>query len=155
LARDIRYFEVDSPDVEDRLGDRDRVLGRDEDAEMLRDARRRGEPAADAHREPEPLGPVVGHLAGADEVDAVDLGRVALVGARRHRDLVLARQVEVLLVGDEVVDQLARYGRQSNSSVASRPATGAAGHVADGVAAAALRGQPTLASGREDLRAGP
>src|SRR5215208_6205476 len=90
-------LQILAPDVEDGPGGWESVLGLDEDTEVARDARRRGEPAAHADAEAKPLTFRPG-LAGADEDDAVDLRGVALVGASRDGDLVLARQVEVFAV---------------------------------------------------------
>ena len=84
------------PRVEQRAEHLDRLVLRDEDAEVPGDPRHRREPAADQHAEA-----VDSVVDGADERDAVDLGRVAAVGAGGDRDLVLARQVRVLGVAVE------------------------------------------------------
>ena len=139
--------QVGPPDVEDGLRDDQRFVLRDEDAQVARDARRRRQPAADAQRKP-----VAAVLARADEDDAVDLGRVALGRARRDGDLVLARQIEVVAVGRGSTARPRRAaGRQSNSSSASRPATGQPVMLRTRVAAAAQRGQADGFERGEDL----
>ena len=84
------------PDVDNRAHHRHRLLARDEHAKMPREPRRRGLPAADAHREA--LAPVFDHR---DQRDAVNLGRVAVMLARGDGNLVLARQVGVLAIAVE------------------------------------------------------
>src|SRR5579885_1842895 len=92
---------VFTPDVQDGPGGGQHVIRLDEDAQVARNARGRREAAADAHAESQPLA-VGSRLPRADEGDAVDLRRVALVGAGGDGDLVLARQVEVLDMGQEI-----------------------------------------------------
>src|SRR5439155_21683639 len=91
-----------------------------------------GETAADADREA--VAPV---LDRADEGDAVDLGRVAAVGARGDRVLVLARQVREVGVAVEEVRGLLDDGRGVEQLVRVEARDGAAGDVANGVPAAA------------------
>jgi hypothetical protein len=73
----------------------------------------------------------------ADQCDAVDLGRVAVVGARGDRDLVLAREVRVVGVAVEELRSLVdhRLGVEELALDDSRHR--AARDVADGVAATA------------------
>src|SRR2546430_1655916 len=99
-ARDA-VAEVFLPGVEEYAQEVDRLVLRDEGAEVARDPGHRGEPAADLNREA--LDAVVDD---ADQRDAVDLGRVAAVGAGRDRDLVLARQVRVVRVAVEELRSL-------------------------------------------------
>ena len=88
--------QVFLPRVEERAQDRQRLVDRDEDAELACEPRHGRQAAADEDRE---AGLAVPH--DADERDAVDLGRVAAVRAGGDRDLVLARQVGVVRVAVE------------------------------------------------------
>ncbi len=107
-----------------------------------------GEPAADA--QVEALGAV-----GVDrgrERDVVDQAARAVLGAARDRHLVLARQVRVELVVQEVV--VDRLGRRVavDDLVMRQAGHGAADHVARDVAARAGGGQADLVQAPEDLR---
>ncbi len=124
-------LQVFAPHGRRRTEDLDRVLLRHEDAEVARDAGNRRQSAADLDRVA--LASVVQH---ADERDAVDLGRVAAVGAARDRILVLARQVcprgvAVVRLGRGVDD-----GRAVEELVGGDAGDGAARDVAHRVAAA-------------------
>ena len=88
FTRETRYLRSSDQTRGDRAEDLVRLLLRDEDAHVARDPRHRREPAADEHGEA--FAAVVDR---ADQRDAVDLGRVAAIGAGRDRVLVLARQV--------------------------------------------------------------
>ena len=145
-ARDA-VGEVLAPGVEEGAQDLERLLLGDEDAEVARESRHRGEPAAGQHRES--LAPLVDD---ADEGDAVDLGRVAAVAAGRDRDLVLAREVGVVRVAVEERRPPPRAtGVASKSSSWATPGDRTAGDVAHGVAARAGRRQPGAVEEREDL----
>src|SRR5205823_1985913 len=74
---------------------------------------------------------------GADERDAVDLERVAAVGAARDGVLVLARQVRPRGVAVELGGRGLDHRRRVEQLVGGEAGDGAAGDVADGVAAAA------------------
>ena len=140
--------QVFLPRVEERAHDGHRLVLADPDAQVAGDARHRREPAADEHREP--LLTVADH---ADERDAVDLGRVAAVRAGRDRDLVLARQVGVVGVAVEERRHLVVEGGDVEELVVGEAGDGAAGEVADGVAAGADRRQADVAEAVEDGRA--
>ena len=135
-ARDA-VAEVLPPGVEQRAQHRDRLVRPDEDAQVARDPRHGREAAADEHAEP---GLAVAQ--DADERDAVDLRREAAVGARADRDLVLARQVDVVRVAGEEGVRLLDDGRRVEQLVVRDAGDGAAGDRAHGVAAAAEARQP-------------
>ncbi len=134
--------QVFRPHRGDRAEDLVRVLLGDEDAHVLRDPRHRREAAADV--DGEALAAVVGDR--PDQRDAVDLGRVAPVGARGDRILVLPRQVRPVGVAVEEVGGRIDDRRRVEELVGGDALHGAAGDVADGVAAAAGR---RLAGGLE------
>src|SRR5207248_1414293 len=112
-----------------------------------RDPRHGREPAADRDREA-----VDALVADADERDAVDLGRVAAVGARRDRDLVLAWEVRIVGVPVEELRRLVHDRLRIEELAGADACDGAAGDVADGVAAAAGGRQPGGVEPVEDLR---
>ena len=84
------------PGVEQRAHDGHRLVLADPDTEVARDPRHRRQSSADEDREA-----TLAVAEHADERDAVDLGRIAAVSARRDRDLVLARQVRVVGIAVE------------------------------------------------------
>ncbi len=93
--------EVGRPGAGDRREHLDGLVLGHEDAELLCDARHRGEPAADQHAEA-----LLALVQRAHERDAVDLGRVVAVGRGRDRVLVLARQVGEVGVAVEEIGRL-------------------------------------------------
>ena len=131
-ARDA-VLEVLRPHRRDRAEDLVRLLLRHEDAHVARDPRHRREPAADD--DAEALAAVLVH--DADQRDAVDLRRVAAVGAGRDRVLVLARQVRPVGVAVEEVGGRLDDRRGVEELVARDPLHRAAGDVAHRVAATA------------------
>ena len=130
-ARDA-VAEVLLPGVEERAEHGQRLVGADEDAEVARESRHRGEAAAGGDGEAR-----LAVAQDADERDAVDLGRVAAVRARGDRDLVLARQVRVVGVAVEELGGLLEDRRRVEELVVGEPGERAAGDVANGVAARA------------------
>src|SRR5437762_8056983 len=92
---------------------------------MSRDARHRRKPAAD--EDAEAVAAVV--VNDADERDAVDLGRVAAVGAGRDRVLVLARQVRPVGIAVEEVGRRLDDGRGVEELVARDALHRAAGEI--------------------------
>ncbi len=128
--------QVGAPDAEDRLEHRDRLARRHEHPEVVGQARERRQAAADPHPETRPAVPQ-----RAEQGDAVDLRRVALVGAGRDGDLVLARQVGELRPGDEVGRGLRQQGPDVEQLGAVDAADRATGDVAHVVAAGAAAGQ--------------
>ena len=141
--------EVLLPGVEERAEDGQRLVDADPHAELARDPRHGGEAAADEHREP---GLAVAD--GADEGDAVDLRRVAAVGAGGDRDLVLAGEVGVVRVAVEERGHLVLQSGHVEELVVREPGDGAAGQVADGVAAGPDRRQPDRGSAVETVGQG-
>ena len=134
----------DRGDLGDHLG---RLLGRHEDVDGAREARRAGEPAADA--DVEAARAVLVDRARQGEV--VDEAARAVLAAAGDRDLVLAREVRVELVVEEVgVDRLGR-GVAVEDLVVADPGERAADDVAGDVAAGARRRHPDLLEPREDL----
>ena len=133
FTRETRYFRSSDHTRRDRAEDLVRLLLRDEDAHVARDPRHRGEAAADEHAEA--LAAVLVH--GADQRDAVDLGRVAAVGAGGDRVLVLPRQVRPVGVAVEEVGGGVDDRRGVEELVGRDSLHGAAGDVAHRVAAAA------------------
>src|SRR6185503_16431825 len=102
-----------------------RLVLRYEDAQVAGETRRRGQAAADAQRVA-----VAAALAGADEHDAVDFGCVALGGAAGNGDLVLARQVEVVALALEELDDLVQLLATVEQLVGVQAGDRAAGDVA-------------------------
>ena len=139
--------QVFLPGVEQRPHDRHRLVLADPDAEVTGDPRHRRQPTADEHREATFAVPD-----RADERDAVDLGRVAAMGARRDRDLVLARQIRVVGIAVEELRHLGMQRRHVEELVVGEAGDRAAGEVADGVAAGADRRQAGVAQPVEDRR---
>ena len=139
--------EVLAPDVDDRPQHRQRRLARHPDAEVVGQARPGGEAAADLDREPRP--PIA---QDAEKGDAVDLRGVALVRAGGDRDLVLARQVGVLAVGEEELRGLGDDAAHVEELVLGQAGERAAGDVAHVVAAGAGGGQAGGGQGGEHLR---
>ena len=125
-------LQILAPDRRDRAENLVRLLLRHEDAEVARDARHRREAAADLHRVA--LTPVVHR---ADERDAVDLRRVAAVGAARDRVLVLAREVGPRRIAVELRGRGFDDRGRVEELVRGESRDGAAGDVAHRVAAAA------------------
>ena len=144
-ARDA-VLEILRPDARDRAEDLVRVLLRDEDAEVAGDPRHRGEAAADEDGEA-----LAAFVDGADQRDAVDLGRVAAIGAGGDRVLVLARQVGPVGVAVEEVGGGIDDRRRVEELVGGDPLDGAARDVADGVAAAAGGRDAEALEVREDV----
>ena len=111
--------EVLLPRVEERAAGRARLV--------VADRRRRGRGRSAAptrgrrRRAPRTRSP---SCIDADERDAVDLRRVAAVGAGRDRDLVLAREVGVVRVAVEELGASSTAGSTSKSSSCATPATG-------------------------------
>jgi hypothetical protein len=91
-------------------------------------------------------------MADADQRDAVDLRRVAAVGAGRDRDLVLARQVRVVRVAVEELGRLVDDRLRVEQLVGPDPGDRAARDVADGVAATSGGGEPGCVQPVEDRR---
>ena len=141
--------QVFLPGVEERAQHRQRLVDRDEDAEVAREPRHRGQAAADEDGE---AGLAV--TQDAHERDAVDLGRVAAVRAGGDRDLVLARQVGVVRVAVEEPRHLVEHRRHVEQLVRRDACDRAAGDVANGVAARTDGGQPDLVEAAEHLRQG-
>ena len=124
-----------------------RLLGRDEDVHPAREARLGGEAAADA--QVEAARAVLGDRAG--ERDVVDQAARAVLAAARDRDLVLAREVRVELVVEEVVVDRLGGGVAVDDLVVREAGERAADHVAGDVAAGAGRGHPDALEAVEDL----
>jgi hypothetical protein len=93
--------EVGGPGARDRGEHLDGLVLGHEDAQLLGDARHRGEPAADQHAEA--LLPLVQR---AHERDAVDLRSVVAIRRGGDRVLVLARQVREVGVAVEEIGRL-------------------------------------------------
>jgi hypothetical protein len=149
-ARDA-VAEVLLPGVEQRAQDGQRLVDADEHPEVARDARHGGEPSADEDAEPV-LAAARRIAAAPDQGDAVDLRRVAPVGARGDGDLVLARQVRVVGVPVEEARHLVQHGRHVEELVLRDPRERAARGVAHGVAAAARGRQTDAVELGEDRR---
>src|SRR5262249_3656182 len=109
-------------------------------------ARRRRKATADTQRES-----VLAVLSGADEHDAIDFGRVALRGTRRDRDLVFAREIEIIAIAEKERDDLVELRAAIEQLVGGESGHRAASDVADGVAAATQRGQSNGVHGGEDF----
>src|SRR4051812_1097614 len=148
LAARLPVLVAVAEDRRDVLGDLGGLLGRDEDVDPAREAGRRRQAAADADVEAGDA--VLGDRAGQREV--VDQAAGAVLGAARDRDLVLAREVRIELVPEEVlVDGLG--GRLAvDELLVPDPRQRAADDVARDVAARAGRGQPDRRQAPEDLR---
>src|SRR5207253_4554615 len=136
-----------APRARDRRQHLDRLLLGDEDAHVARDPGHRREAAADADGEALPS-----LVDDADERDAVDLRRVAAVGAGGDRVLVLPRQVAEVGVAVEVASRLLDDRRAIEELIGVEALDGTAGDVADRVAAAAGGGEPRRVEVAEDLR---
>jgi hypothetical protein len=139
--------EIVAPGVEDGAEHGNRLVGPDEHAEVAGDPRHRRQTAADEDAE---AGLSVAE--DPDERDAVDLGRVAPGGAGRDRDLVLAREVDVLRVAGEEPVRLLEDGRHVEQLVGVAAGRRAARDRADRVAAAAEAGEPRCVQPGEHLR---
>ena len=124
--------QVFLPGVEQRAQHRERLVDAHEDAELAGEPWDGREPTADEDAEA-----VLAVADAADQRDAVDLGRVAAVGARGDRDLVLPRQVRVVGVPVEEARHVVQHGSDVEELVPCDARERAAGGVADGVAAAA------------------
>src|SRR5262249_23487507 len=124
--------QVGAPHVEDCLRDGQRLLLRHAHRQSARYARRGLHATADAQREA-----VATILPRPDEHDAVDLGRIALSRAGRDGDLVFARQVKVVALGQKVADELVELRPTVEQLVGVEAGDRAAGNVAHAVAAAA------------------
>jgi hypothetical protein len=144
-ARDA-ILEVLRPDARDCAEDLVRVLLRDEDAEVAGDPRHRGEAAADEDGEA-----LSAFVDGADQRDAVDLGRVAAIGAGGDRVLVLSRQVGPVGVAVEEVGGGIDDRRRVEELAGGDPLDGAPRDIADGVAAAARGRDAEALQVREDV----
>ena len=81
-------------------------------------------------------------MLGADEHDAVDLGRVALRRAAGDGDLVLARQVKVVALGEEEAHHLVELRPAVKQLVGVEPGDGTARDVPNGIAASPKGSQP-------------
>ena len=138
-------LEVYFPHVDDGAKDRDHVVHGDEDAQVARQPRPGGQPAADAYGESG-----VACLLDPNQADAVDLGRVALEGAAGDGDLVLAREVAVIGVPVEEIGDCLDDRTGVEDFVGGQSSHGAARDVTHGVAASAARGQPRAVQRFED-----
>ena len=123
------------------------LLGREEDVHPAREARLGGEAAADA--QVEAARAVLGDHAG--QRDVVDQAAGAVLGAARDGDLVLARQVRVELVVEEVVVDGLGGGVAVDDLVVGEAGQRAADDVAGDVTAGAARGHPDALEAVEDL----
>ena len=150
FTRDMRYFRSSLHTVVTAPRISFAPLLRHEDAEVARDARHRREAAADLHGEA--LAAVVHD---ADERDAVDLRRVAAVGAARDRVLVLARQVRPRGIAVELGGRALDDRRRVEELVGRETGDRAAGDVAHGVAAAAGARDARPPRGRRRRRGAP
>ena len=134
----------DRGDPGDDLG---RLLRRDEDVDRAREARRAGEPAADA--DVEAGGAVL--VDRARQRDVVDEAARAVLLAARDGDLVLAREVRVELVVEEVLVDRLRDRVAVGDLLVADAGQRAADDVAGDVAAGAGGREPDLLQPREDL----
>jgi hypothetical protein len=125
-------LQILAPDRRDGAEDLVRLLLRNEDAEIACNARNRRQAAADLHGIA--LTAVVDRT---DERDTVDLRRVAAVGARRDRVLVLAREIRPGRIAVELLGRCVDDRGRVEELVRGDAAHRAAGDVADGVTAAA------------------
>ena len=128
----------------DHLG---RLLGRDEDVHPAREAGMARKPAADA--QVEAARAVLGDR--ARQRDVVDQPARAVLAAARDRDLVLAREVRVELVVEEVVVDRLGGGVAVDDLVMREAGERAADDVARDVAAGAGRRHPDALEPLEDL----
>ena len=140
-------MEVFLPGVQERPQHLDRLFLRDEHVQVACDPGHGREPAP--HLDREAFDALVDD---ADQRDAVDLRRVAAAGARRDRDLVLARQVRVLGVAVEELGRLVDDRPGVEQLLVVDAGDRAARDVADRVAAAAGRGEARGVEPVEDLR---
>ena len=139
-------LEVLFPHVDDGAQHGDHVVHGNEDAHVAREAGPGGQAAADPDREP-----VVSLPDDAQQADAVDLGRVALVGAAGDGDLVLAGQIAVIGIAVEEIGHRLDDRTGVEQFVGGQSRHRAARDVPHRVAATAARGQPGPVQRREDL----
>ena len=145
-ARDA-VLQVFLPGIEQGAQHGQGLVDPDEDAEVAGQPRHRREAASDQHAE---AGLTVSDR--ADEGDAVDLRRVAAVGAGGDGDLVLARKIGVVGVAVEELRHRLGDGDDVEQLVVREPCDRASGHVPDGVAAGSHGRQPDLVEPAEHLR---